>query len=197
MKTKTILIVLAFLAVTSCMCIHGARKPHRIEPNPVITTNWSQKKYKGLGDRYQDDYMSRDTINCVTTCIVEKDYYRFYVYSTSDTVEILVHKMYIGNNVDTISIHIDKAADSSEIGVHPDCSWVRLGCTKQLLGGFYSDYCEVYSTSPVFVNVHLIVNPMVDNVNPSYRKLLKSRVEIISDSISKCLDSIIQSIELD
>ena len=194
MKANIITLLLVSIFLTSCTSIKSTRQTHRIEPSPVITTNWSPNQYKGITNRCYEDVFTRETIDCITSYSIEKSFYKFKVYSYLDTVVFLIHDSYIGSNVDTISISIDGATDSSEIGVHPNCSWVRLGTAKILLGELYSDYCEVLSTIPVCINVHLIVDPMRENTNPSYREIIKSRKQLEMDSISYHLDRLIKEL---
>ena len=194
-KLFFLLLLIIVLFLTSCVGIKGNSKEKRIEPNPVLTTNWSSKQYKELENRHHNEYFIRETIDCVTSFDIEGDYYKFFVCSATDTVEISVHKSYIGSDVDSICIMIDRAVVSSEIGVHPDCSWVRLGKIKVLAGGFYTEYCKVRSTIPVYVNVFLIVSLNRDNVNPSYNDLIKSKMQLYSDSASQHLQKIIRDIK--
>ena len=184
-----------FILIT-CIGIHVSHKASRIEPNLIITTNWSPKQYKDIGGRSEYDYINRETIDCITTNSIDEDFYKFLIFSIDDTVLISVHNSYIGSNVDSIHIFIDGAAESSLIAVHPDCSWVRLGCIRILMGGIMiSDNCEVKSTTPVHVNVHIVINPMVENVNKSWKDYVKKRTDVIFDSISMKLDSIIKNVE--
>lgn len=195
MKTKNTTLIIACLVLTSCISICGTHIKRRIEPKPVIITSWSQDYFNNV--RCYEDFFDRETVDCQTICIVEKDFYIFNVYTKTDTIKIHIHNSYVGSNVDSIYIFIDRTIDTSEIIVHPDCSWIRLGDVKALIGDLRTFNCEVSTNYPVFVNVYLIVNPMIDNVNPSWRDYDKSTMDLFIKSNYIHLDSLIKKNDIE
>ncbi|MBO7489273.1 MAG: hypothetical protein J6T88_03245 [Bacteroidales bacterium] len=191
MKTKNIFLLFICFALSSCISICKTQKEHRIEPELVITTNWSLEQYKNTG--YYKDYFDQETIDCFTTYIIDKDFYKFNVYTKNDTVKINIHNSYVGSNVDSIYIFINKTFDTSKIIVHPDCSWVRIGTIKTLVGNACTFNCEVSSNISVFINVFLIVNSEKKNVNPSWRDYDKNAMDLFIEGNYKQLDSLIKN----
>lgn len=142
---------------------------HRVEPKPCIKTLFLTEN---------------DTIGCNVSYKRVKDYYCFNILSTKDTVHLYIHNKYIGSNLDTVDIRIVKNADSSTIAVYPNASWVHIGYITCLVSDKKHDKdCFVKSTSQVSISVDLIVDVMIDNVNPSYLEEEKSRVDQIIDSL--------------
>lgn len=167
------------LTVACCllMACAGSQKSlyrHRVEPNPYIKTLF---------------LTGNDSIGCNVSYKRVKDYYRFNILSTKDTVSLYINNKYIGSNLDTVDIKIVESVDSSTIAVYPNASWVHIGCATALLSDKkHTKGCFVKSTSPVSIEVYLIVDFMIDNVNPSYLdfeefKEEKNRVKEITDSL--------------
>jgi len=172
---KPLILTVACCLLMACANSQKHLCRHRIEPNPFIKTMF---------------FSENDTIVCDVSYKRVKDYYCFNILSTKDTVNLYINNKYIGSNLDTVDIKIVKSVDSSTIAVFPNASWGRLGYAKILFSDLkHTKGCFVKSTTPVSINVHLIVDFTIDNINPSYlefeefKEEEKSRVKEITDSL--------------
>ena len=164
------------LTVICCllMACAGLQKNHRnrrIEPKPYIKALFLTEN---------------DTVGCEVSYMLVNDFYCFNILSTKDTVGLYINNKYIGSNLDTVDIKVVKSVDSSTIAVYPNASWARIGSATFLSSDKkHNKDCFVKSTTPVAIEVNLIVDIMIDNVNPSYLEEEKNRVEEVTDSLKK------------
>lgn len=183
---KVICTVLSLFVIESCVNTNMICKNQRLEPHPFISTIWiSKSPLSSFGKTVKYEGVKvHDTLLHNTVCTIGDDHYVFHIFSTKDTAEIFIHKKYIGSNLDTVRILIRNTKDSSTINIYPDASWVRLGQIRTLVSDSQkSEDCYVKSTLPVSVSIDLIVNPLIENSNPSYKEDERSRMELYSDSL--------------
>ena len=185
-RCKILLLCVFVFLLGSCVSTNKTINNHRIEPQPFVTSLWIIGGLPSSLDSYHGflGFNVSDTSSHKTFYTIENDHYTFHIFSSKDSAEIIIHKQYIGNNLDTVRILIFNTCDTSTINVYPNASWVRLGHIRTLVSDSqHSKGCFVKSTTPVSVIVDLIVNPMIDNVNPSYLEEEKNHIELYIDSL--------------
>lgn len=111
---------------------------------------------------------------CDFLCNSSKDMYNCTITTDVDTIKFGFSKAYIPTNADSVTIKINKVADTSRISIIPGCSWHKHhGGLLFVKGSHMNEYCHIYSTTPVAVEVYIIVDYNKKNKNKDIHQLIE------------------------
>ena len=183
-----ILVSVSILFLESCCCyVAKASRNHQL-PKPTLSVVWSNDSYDTPPLKYyHGESRCKEIVNCDIECDIDNDFYNFRVIGNNDTIFFSLSKYYIGTNVDSVNVMINRSTNCSQVHVIHDCAWGLHG--KWFCRGSIpmTELCNISSTTPVHVAVFVLVDVMKENDRSSIYEILK-------ENNNNRLDSIIQSL---